>query len=85
MSGIVNVYNFRSWWNAILAVPKDCFEIRAPLYTRALTFLPGSYKLWYNFLKEARNYVKQFSIYEQQDYFIVLNEVHERALMTYMV
>jgi len=21
MAGIVNVYNFRSWWNAILAVP----------------------------------------------------------------
>jgi len=54
MAGIVNVYNFRSWWNAILAVPQDCFEIRAPLYNRALQYLPGSYKLWHNYLKEAR-------------------------------
>lgn len=65
MAGIVNVYNFRSWWNAILAVPQDCFEVRAPLYNRALQYLPGSYKLWYNYLKEARQYCKQFSIVTQ--------------------
>jgi len=64
MAGIVNVYNFRSWWNAILAVPINCFEARASLYIRALSHLPGSYKLWYNLLKEARSFVKQFSIVE---------------------
>lgn len=85
MAGIVNVYNFRSWWNAILAVPSDCFELRAPLYTRALTYLPGSYKLWYNYLKEARAYAKQFCIVEQQEFYQVVNEVHERALTSYMV
>lgn len=58
MNGIVNVYNFRSWWNAILAVPIDRFEKRCPLYNRALSYLPGSYKLWYNYLKEARAYCK---------------------------
>jgi hypothetical protein len=26
LAGITNVYNFRSWWNAILAVPLDRFE-----------------------------------------------------------
>jgi hypothetical protein len=80
MAGIVNVFNFRSWWNAILAVPSNCFEARASLYIRALTHLPGSYKLWYNLLKEARTYVKQFSILEQQAYFDIVNELHERAL-----
>ena len=58
MAGVVNVYNFRSWWNAILAVPKSCFETRASLYTRAISYLPGSYKLWYNLLKESRAFVK---------------------------
>jgi len=54
LAGITNVYNFRSWWNAILALPLDHFEQRAAIYVRALTYLPGSYKLWYNLLKEAR-------------------------------
>ena len=65
MAGIVNVYNFRSWWNAILAVPINSFESRASIYIRALSHLPGSYKLWFNLLKEARAFVKQFSILEQ--------------------
>ena len=65
MAGIVNVYNFRSWWNAISAVPSNCFEVRAQLYIRALSYLPGSYKLWYNLLKEARAFVKQFSFMDQ--------------------
>lgn len=80
MAGIVNVYNFRSWWNAILAVPSSSFESRASIYIRALSHLPGSYKLWFNLLKEARSFVKQFSILEQQAYFEAVNELHERAL-----
>jgi hypothetical protein len=28
LSGISNLYNFRSWWNAILAVPVENFEGR---------------------------------------------------------
>lgn len=80
MAGIVNVYNFRSWWNAILAVPSTCFESRASLYVRALYHLPGSYKIWFNLLKEARAYVKQFSIVEQPAYFDAVNELYERAL-----
>ena len=58
LSGVLNVYNFRSWWNAVSAVPIDCFEVRASLYVRALQYLPGSYKLWNNFLKEARAYCR---------------------------
>lgn len=84
MSGIVNIYNFRSWWNAILAVPASSFESRAAIYIRALSHLPGSYKLWYNFLKEARAFVKQFSILDQSSYYEAVNELHERALSQYM-
>jgi pre-mRNA-splicing factor SYF1 len=86
MAGIVNVYNFRSWWNAILAVPLERFEKRCPLYNRALQHLPGSYKLWYNYLKEARAYAKQFCIVSQSDYFDAVNKLHEKALeqMLYM-
>lgn len=84
MAGIVNVYNFRSWWNAILAVPKGSFESRASIYIRALSHLPGSYKLWYNLLKEARSFVKQFSIIDQQQYYEAVNELHERCLTQYM-
>lgn len=84
MSGIVNVYNFRSWLNAILAVPKGSFESRASIYIRALSHLPGSYKLWYNLLKEARSFVKQFSIIDQQQYYEAVNELHERCLTQYM-
>jgi len=55
--------------------------VRASLYQRALTYLPGSYKLWYNFLKEARLYVKQFDLISQPEYYETVNELHERALV----
>jgi pre-mRNA-splicing factor SYF1 len=58
MSGVNNTYSFRGWWNAILAIPIDRYEQRASVYQRALTHIPGSYKLWFNFLKESRLYVK---------------------------
>lgn len=58
MSGVQTAYNFRGWWNAILAIPVDRYEQRAKVYQRALSHLPGSYKLWFNFLKESRLYVK---------------------------
>ena len=78
---MLNVYNLRSWWNAILAEPQENFEKRASLYQRALSYLPGSYKLWFNFLKESRLYVKQFDLLTQADYYEVVNELHERALV----
>ena len=31
-AGVLNVYNLRSWWNAILAEPLENFEKRASLY-----------------------------------------------------
>ena len=30
------------------------------MFQRALNYIPGSYKLWYHFLKEARTFVYKF-------------------------
>ena len=55
MDGITDPHNFRSWWNAIHALDPEDYKERAKLYYRALYFLPGSYKLWYNFLIESKD------------------------------
>lgn len=41
---------------------EDYYPERAAIYQRALSYLPGSYKLWYNFLKESREFMKQFEL-----------------------
>ena len=64
-----------------MAESVDNFERRASLYQRALTYLPGSYKLWFNFLKEARLYVKQFDLVSQAEYYEAVNELHEKCLV----
>ncbi len=43
--------------------------------------MPGSYKLWFNFLKESRLYVKQFDLIKQPEFYEVINELHEQALV----
>ena len=81
MHGISNVYSFRSWWNAILATPLENFVDRASLYKRAISYLPGSYKLWFHYLKETRQFVKQFDLLEQEEHFEAVNELHEKSLV----
>jgi hypothetical protein len=39
-------------------VPLSNYEQRALLYQRALHYIPGSYKLWFNFLNESKKYFK---------------------------
>ena len=83
-----NPYAFRSWWNAIQALPLDNYEERAVLYQRALYYLPGSYKLWYNFLKESRKFVKR-NMHEflkpdetkVESFTAVVSDLFERALI----
>ena len=53
MDDITNPYSLRNWWNSIQALDVENYKERAKLYYRALYFLPGSYKLWYNFLRES--------------------------------
>lgn len=54
-------------------------KIRIRIYESALKFLPGSYKLWFNYLKEAREYVSQWSVDDKR--YEVINDLHERALI----
>ena len=55
---IANPYLFRGWWNSIQAIPISKYEERAILYQRALHYIPGSYKLWFNLLNESKKYFK---------------------------
>ncbi|CDW87965.1 pre-mrna-splicing factor syf1-like [Stylonychia lemnae] len=80
---IANPYHFRSWWNSIQALSKDNYSQRAQFYQRALQYLPGSYKLWYSFIKESRRFVKQqqFSVINDPEHYDIVNEIFERALV----
>ncbi|CAI2386696.1 unnamed protein product [Moneuplotes crassus] len=78
MDGITDPYSFRSWWNAIHALDPDDYKERAKLYYRSLYFLPGSYKLWYNFLQESKENCKRFSIHSKR--YEIINGVFEYSL-----
>ena len=88
MGTIANPYHFRSWWNSIQAHPIDGYPERAVLYQRALTYLPGSYKLWFNFLRESKKYVKtnihefvKEDSTEEASFTEVVAEIFERSLV----
>ena len=49
---IQNPYNFKSWWDTLSSSKEAPFSIRKKIYLISLHYLPGSYKLWYNYLKE---------------------------------
>ena len=58
------------------------------LYQRALTYLPGSYKLWFNFLRESKKYVKtnihefvKEDSTEEASFTEVVAEIFERSLV----
>lgn len=74
-----NPYSVKHWLRYIdhkKAAPKEAVNV---LYERALKELPGSYKLWYNYLRIRRRQVKGRCIidpgYEE------LNNAFERALV----
>ena len=50
------------------------------IYERALKELPGSYKLWYAYLRTRREQLKSTSISNSQ-VFEDVNNSHERALV----
>jgi pre-mRNA-splicing factor SYF1 len=45
--------SFKFWWSKLLALADQPFEYREPIFTEAIWNLPGSYKLWYNYLHEG--------------------------------
>ena len=76
---IQNPLNFKSWWNTLLGASDAPYHIRVKLYETALSYLPASYKLWYNYLKEAREYISQFQLPDKR--YEIINNLHERALI----
>ena len=80
---IQNPYNFKSWWDTLSSSKEAPFSIRKKIYQVSLHYLPGSYKIWYNYLKEEREYVKNNYRLPNIHYEDV-NKIHENALI-YMI
>ena len=80
---IQNPYNFKSWWDTLSTSKEAPFSIRKKIYQVSLHYLPGSYKLWYHYLKEEREYVKSNYNIPNKHYEEV-NRIHEQALIYMM-
>ena len=80
---IQNPYNFKSWWDTLSSSKEAPFSIRRKIYQVSLNYLPGSYKLWYNYLKEEREYVTSNYNFPNKHYEEV-NRIHEQALIYMM-
>ena len=80
---IQNPYNFKSWWDTLSSSKEAPFSIRKKIYLVSLHYLPGSYKLWYNYLKEEREYVKSNYRLPNKNY-DEINHIHEQALIYMM-
>ncbi|KAG8574312.1 hypothetical protein GDO81_009141 [Engystomops pustulosus] len=74
-----NPYSVKCWMRYIeskLSAPAHILNL---IYERALKELPGSYKLWYAYLKQRRKQVKRRCITDLA--FEEVNNCHERALV----
>ena len=80
---IQNPYNFKSWWDTLSSSKEAPMSIRRKIYQVSLHYLPGSYKLWYHYLKEEREYVKSNYNLPNKHYDEV-NKLHEQALIYMM-
>ncbi|CAN0158142.1 unnamed protein product, partial [Ectocarpus sp. 8 AP-2014] len=49
-----NPYRLKSWWRYLLAKEGAKRKTRNIIHERALKFLPNSYKLWNQYLRERR-------------------------------
>ena len=70
-----NAYSQRRWYNTIQS--SSSLSERCRLYEEALSLIPGSYKLWYNYLLEVRIYV---DLNPSLEHYNEANTLHERAL-----
>lgn len=75
-----NPFSLRLWWRYLVARTAAPFKKRAVIYERALKALPGSYKLWYAYLRERLELVRNLPITHSQ--YETLNNTFERALVT---
>jgi pre-mRNA-splicing factor SYF1 len=73
-----NAGSLRSWWRYLQFKSDAPPKVRYLLFERALKELPGSYKLWFNYLQERKQHVMVLRIdniaYQQ------LNNIFERCL-----
>ena len=77
---IQNPYNFKSWWDTLSSSKEAPFSIRKKIYQVSLHYLPGSYKIWYHYLEEEREYAKKNYTLPNPHYEEV-NKIHEQALI----
>ena len=74
-TSVYNPYSQRAWWNCIQV--ETSFTQKLNLYERALTYIPGSYKLWHHYLSEVKDYVLDTP---SGSNFRTANALYERAL-----
>ena len=77
---IQNPYNFKSWWDTLSSSKEAPFSIRKKIYQVSLHYLPGSYKIWYHYLEEEREYVKK-NYRLPNPHYEEVNNIHEQALI----
>ncbi|CAJ2648726.1 unnamed protein product [Trifolium pratense] len=75
-----NTFNLKLWWRYLIARSDSPFKKRFVIYERALKALPGSYKLWYAYLRERLEIVRSLPVTHSM--FETLNNTFERALVT---
>lgn len=77
---IRNPYSLKSWIRYIEHKTKFCTNWVSVylVYERALKQLPGSYKLWYTYLKLRRTHLKSKCISDPE--YEEVNNVYDRAL-----
>ncbi|CAI9087648.1 OLC1v1021777C1 [Oldenlandia corymbosa var. corymbosa] len=75
-----NQYSLKLWWRYLIALTDAPFVKRQVIYERALKYLPGSYKIWYAYLRERLELVRNLPVthYKNES----LNNTFERALVT---
>ena len=77
---IRNPYSLKSWLRYIDSKSKNCINWLPVylIYERALKQIPGSYKLWYNYLKLRRLQLKVKCINDPE--YEEVNNAYDRAL-----
>lgn len=74
----VNPYSLKSWWRYIKFKSDADVQQQCLLAERALTHIPGSYKIWHHYLnyRKAQVSAECITSYKYEE----LNELFERSL-----
>jgi pre-mRNA-splicing factor SYF1 len=77
---IRNPYSIKSWTRYLDFKSKNCTNWLPVylIYERALKQIPGSYKLWYTYLKLRQDHVKNKCINDEE--YEEVNNIYDRAL-----